>query len=367
MPHWPTIDANLQCIPPVPKHISMPWDAADELLATQSRHLNNCGRSPDLIIGDRYGALACAYPSALVYTDSLSAKLAIQTNLLKNKLPQACISFDLTEACLNAASQANHQPIIAAKFPKQFDLLQLYVHEVSKINGRLMLAGMQKHIPVKWLNWLEDHSDGYQQSRIIKKARLVSMEPRNTLETSIGRPDKHYQLDDLTLSATAGVYGREALDPGAAAIMAFLPSNHSGRIADLGCGNGVLSLKLKQTNPAAEIVGIDDSYRAIVAAEHNSQQANLAIQWQHSDVLQQVEGQFDFIVCNPPFHDGHKILSNIAERMFQQSHQSLIKGGVLLVVANRHLPYFKLLKNNFSVSTEKCSDTRFSIYRCQKI
>ncbi|GAL29620.1 23S rRNA (guanine-N-2-) -methyltransferase RlmG [Vibrio variabilis] len=40
-------------------------------------------------------------------------------------------------------------------------------------------------------------------------------------------------------------------------------------VVDLGCGNGVLSLKLKKTFPQARITAVDESYMATASAKNN--------------------------------------------------------------------------------------------------
>ncbi len=83
-----------------------------------------------------------------------------------------------------------------------------------------------------------------------------------------------------------------------------------------------------------------------------------------AEVLSSVEETLDTVICNPPFHDGHKQLTSIAESMFHESFHQLRSGGELLVVANRHLPYTKVLKRLFRNVELISDDKRFNIYRC---
>ena len=50
--------------------------------------------------------------------------------------------------------------------------------------------------------------------------------------------------------------------------------------------------------------------------------------------------------------------------MFHESFHQLRSGGELLVVANRHLPYIKVLKRLFRNVELISDDKRFNIYRC---
>ena len=52
-----------------------------------------------------------------------------------------------------------------------------------------------------------------------------------------------------------------------------------------------------------------------------------------------VNGDLDFIVTNPPFHDGGAEDKRLGQNFIRQAAAMLKKGGVLWLVANRHLPY----------------------------
>jgi 16S rRNA (guanine1207-N2)-methyltransferase len=50
-------------------------------------------------------------------------------------------------------------------------------------------------------------------------------------------------------------------------------------------------------------------------------------------------GDLDFVVTNPPFHDGGAEDKRLGQAFIRQAAGMLGKGGVLWLVANRHLPY----------------------------
>ncbi len=50
-------------------------------------------------------------------------------------------------------------------------------------------------------------------------------------------------------------------------------------------------------------------------------------------------GDLDFIVTNPPFHDGGTEDKRLGQAFIQKAAAMLKKGGVMWLVANRHLPY----------------------------
>jgi 16S rRNA (guanine1207-N2)-methyltransferase len=58
-------------------------------------------------------------------------------------------------------------------------------------------------------------------------------------------------------------------------------------------------------------------------------------------------GGLDFIVMNPPFHDGGAEDRRLGQAFIKKAAEMLRKGGVLWLVANRHLPYEAELKEAF--------------------
>ncbi len=348
---WQDITLKLECWPPLPEHIAKAWDAADEYLWQE------CDKNTStLIINDRYGALACALPQASRWLDSQSAAQAAEHNLQRLAARSAPAFF--------AAENLPKAKQVLIKVPKNFELLHFYLASCQAQlapDTEYLLAGMSKHWPISWLNWLEEHSH-YQQLPLHKKARLVKLKLKALPKVPLWRG---YDYADLKLEALPGVFARDKLDIGSRVLLENIPKLY-GDLCDLGCGNGLLGLSLAQKNTLNSLTLCDDSYLAVISAKHNAKQlAQPPVHCVHSDGLAQISTQFDVIVCNPPFHDGHKELTNIALMMFAQSKKHLKAGGTLFVIANRHLPYLGALKKHFKRVDSIAADTRFSLYQCQ--
>jgi putative methylase len=81
---------------------------------------------------------------------------------------------------------------------------------------------------------------------------------------------------------------------------ACVEGNIQGRsVADLGCGNGVLSIAAKLME-ASEVLGIDIDPAAVEVATSNARALGLDITYRAEDVLS-VKGRFDTVIQNPPF------------------------------------------------------------------
>lgn len=354
MPVWQHTGLTLDCYPKVPAHVSLPWDAADEYLLEQCNHSSSVST---LLLNDRHGALSCALPHTASYNDSASGRIATQRNRALNSLPDAHIVDSL-----QAAEQ------ILVKIPKNWEQLldQLALITALAPTATVYLAGMAKHIPVSWLQWLEKNASRYTQYKIMRKARLIELTPSNLMTTSNDR-FKGYKSDSgLNLSALPGVFARLQMDIGSRVMLEHLPKDMTGTVCDLGCGNGLLALSIKQKHPETRVIATDDSLLAVESARRNAEANDLSIDVRHGNILQAVEESLDWVVCNPPFHDGHKQLTNIADAMFLQSQQQLKSNGTLLVIANRHLPYQAKLKSLFGSVHSLSSDKRFVVYECRK-
>lgn len=352
MPTWPYNQRELYCYPAVPDHVSLPWDAGDEYL------LQLAEQQPTVIFNDRHGAIASSMADDVQpVLDSACALHALRRNWPNTEAPQH-LWLEQPNNKLNGFKQA------LIKFPKSFDALLRYLDwclQHLTTDHIIHIAGAAKHIPVNWLNWLEQHSEHYQQHRIVRKARAVSLRLNAVpeLQTWLG----YRTQDNLQLRALPLVFSREREDRGGRALLDKLPPL-DGRVLDLGCGNGLLGLSIKQRWPRCQVTLTDDSFSAYLSSKANAERNQLQAECCHGDTCEAVSGPFDTIVCNPPFHDGHKQLTNLAQRMFEQAAQCLASNGQLWVVANRHLPYKPLLQRYFRSITTIGAD-KFILYHCQ--
>lgn len=81
---------------------------------------------------------------------------------------------------------------------------------------------------------------------------------------------------------------------------AFSEGDIQGKsVADLGCGNGVLSVAAKIMG-ASEVLGVDLDPGAVRIASENAKILGLDITFREGDVSS-VSGRFDTVVQNPPF------------------------------------------------------------------
>lgn len=133
-----------------------------------------------------------------------------------------------------------------------------------------------------------------------------------------------------------GVFAWDRVDPGSALLAQHLPPM-MGAGADLGCGYGALAtVVLRSQVTALRLIDLDR--RAVEAARKNVVDPRAAFDWADVRTLE-ATGDLDFVVTNPPFHDGGTEDKRLGQAFIQKAAAMLKKGGVMWLVANRHLPY----------------------------
>ncbi len=152
---------------------------------------------------------------------------------------------------------------------------------------------------------------------------------------------------DTGFVSQAGIYGWDKIDQGSEILAQHLPKL-SGRGADFGCGYGYLVRTVLQHKNVSELICIDADKRALECCMRNCEDDRVSMRWE--DLTKRVDGlnDLDFIVMNPPFHEGKAADSNIGKAFVVRVAASLKQGGVLYMVANVHLPYEDVLQDKFS-------------------
>ena len=378
------------------------WDAADELLidnlATEhalvlDEQANNDSRL--LVINDQFGALTTSLhrhkPDS--WNDSSISHLATRLNYEENFKSESD-----SESTFNAISSTDtlsgSYAIVLIKIPKTLSLLEQQLSSLSHhINSDTIIiaAGMTKSIHSSTLALFEKHLGETTTSRATKKARLVFCKVDSKIipseSASPALTATRYFADplDSELISYANGFSRDRLDLGARAMMqamdeAALPDAEN--IADLACGNGVLGLHalnaigkdINKVDKQRCITFIDESYMAVAAAKENYQHVisdadkhKIVPSFVVQDSIKKPEVNYDWIICNPPFHIGTAMDTYIANRMFQQSFIALQRTGQLWVVANRHLKYENQIRKIFKNAKIVLSNKKFVVIAATKM
>lgn len=136
--------------------------------------------------------------------------------------------------------------------------------------------------------------------------------------------------NELTFTTDAGVFSRDGLDRGTEALLEALPAL-SGRVLDLGCGWGAVGVALGKKQPALEIVMTDINRRAVELARRNLDANGVRAEVVQGDGFENVTGEFDAILTNPPIRAGKAVIYGL----FARARAFLKPGGALYVVIRK--------------------------------
>lgn len=348
------------------------WDAGDEYLINHLVENELIRHKKVLILNDSFGALSCFLSDQChvsTMTDSFIATSAIQANLDRNHKP-------LPAMLKSTDSVPKDVDLVLMQLPKSNRMLtwQLSQLRTQLPSGTPVIAvNKAKEIHSSTLKLFERFLGETKTSLAWKKHRLVFSSVDKKL-SSIAETSCDWSVEeyDIQLSNLANVYSGESLDLGARFILKHLPDNlgHS-RVIDLGCGNGVLSVRLAQLNPNISLTCVDESFMAVESAMQNMTLNSIALE--HQGVTNNCLDGFqaasaDFIVCNPPFHQQQAVTDHIAWQMFCDAKHVLDKEGKLLVIGNRHLGYHNKLSRLFTKEQVRtvASNNKFVILEATK-
>lgn len=348
------------------------FDAADQYLLEHLAAQVPQASCRVLVLNDSFGALAASLAGHVQVTssgDSHLAHLALEKNLAGNGRPFDSVPFI-------PASETFPGPFdrVLVRVPKTLALLeeQLICLQGQLAPGAQVIAGaMIKHLPRAAGDLMEKYIGPVQASLAQKKARLLiaSVGERPTARSPY---PSRYRLDSpaLELVNHANVFCREGLDIGTRAFLPHLPRDLGrARIADLGCGNGVLAIACALANPDAQFTLVDESFMAVQSARENWQAAlgEREVTIRAADGLAGQEKQsLDVVLCNPPFHQQQVVGDFLAWRMFQQAREALEVGGALYIVGNRHLGYHSKLARLFRGVEQVAATPKFVVLKARK-
>lgn len=177
-----------------------------------------------------------------------------------------------------------------------------------------------------------------------------------------GAPRFHEGLNAWT---QPGVFSWDRVDPGSA-LLAKTMIPLAGKGADFGAGIGFLS-KVALASPKLEsLLLIDSDRRAVEAARRNIDDPRATIHWGDVRTAAIEPGSLDFVIMNPPFHDGGTEDRQLGQAFIRRAADVLRRGGTLWLVANRHLPYEKVLAEVFKTAPSRADTGGYKVFEARK-
>jgi len=179
---------------------------------------------------------------------------------------------------------------------------------------------------------------------------------------------KYYsiQVQDKTLKIAAlpGVFSQNALDIGTAVLLENLPELISGKVLDFGCGAGVIAAYIGTVHPTTQLTLVDVSALALHSAQTTLSLNQLSGEYIASNSLSDVKNSYDFVISNPPFHQGVKTHYAATEQFLSQIKQNLSSKGSITIVANSFLKYLPIMEKAIGDTKTLVIKKGFAVYQC---
>ncbi|MBA6389814.1 methyltransferase [Colwellia sp. BRX10-3] len=179
---------------------------------------------------------------------------------------------------------------------------------------------------------------------------------------------KHYQIQvqekTLEIAALPGVFSQNALDTGTEILLAHLPDIMAGKVLDFGCGAGVIAAYIGTVYPQTKLTLVDVSALALHSAQTTLSLNKLSGELIASNSLSDVRERYDFVISNPPFHQGVKTHYAATEQFLADIKQNLARNGCITIVANSFLKYLPIMQEAIGKTKTLAIKKGFAVYQC---
>ncbi len=156
----------------------------------------------------------------------------------------------------------------------------------------------------------------------------------------------------ISIRSLPGVFSFDQLDHGTHMLLDTLSIQPGAKVLDAGCGYGIIGIAAAVLG-AGRVNMIDNNLLAIAACRETirlNQIENTSVQ--AGDLMDPLAWeQYDLVLSNPPFHTGQAVDYQIAQTMIEHAHQALVRGGKLIIVANRFIRYDRLIEKIYGSCT----------------
>lgn len=311
-------------------------------------------------------ALLHAFEAESLAVDALPLLLMPDDIKLTSKFPKAIIWHPMADQA-SLWSQRGHQVLsdldaddkyktVILCCPKQKDEALYLMARALKLLEKdgILLAAADNQAGGKSLEkqlWSLTPDTGNLSKHKCRVVWTTSLDRLDTTEINRAILAGSVRTRNDGLETQPGLFSWDHLDKGTNVLLHHLPFSFTGMGADFGCGVGVLGARLLQRHTdITRLYCIDNDGRAVSCAQKNLEKWRDRCDFMWADVrkLPQLP-PLDFIVMNPPFHQG-KMDSNLLGQNFITAAAAHLKpGGMLVFVANVHLPYESVLMQHFSM------------------
>ena len=171
--------------------------------------------------------------------------------------------------------------------------------------------------------------------------------------------DRHFVCEfegkSLYFETDAGVFSKQHVDPGSELLCRTLPAELAGDVLDMGCGWGAMTVMMLSTHPGIRATMAEINERALELARKNVALNGMTAEAVLTDGFQQIRGQFDAVIMNPPIRAGKRVIY----QMFTDAKAHLKPEGSLFLVIRKQqgapsaLSFLKEIYDSADVRTKE--------------
>ncbi len=281
---------------------------------------------------------------------------------------------DIEFSAFPQTSEKKYQWIIV-NLTRQKDLLRMMLDCAADLlteDGVLWLAGENKAGIKSADKLLKLH---FGEIRKLDNARHCSLyEAKNRLNQRPFMPQSYRQewtLNcqpvEINVTSYPGVFAHGRLDAGTALLLgALFKMKLEGDVLDFACGAGLIGACIAANHPKTNVTLLDSNALALKACAETLAVNHLSGAVLASDGLKELNGSFDLVVSNPPIHADVKTDSQLGMRLLESVHEFINPGGMLIMVANVHLPYERWLEQKFRRYNELAANDHYKVIVAKK-
>ena len=167
----------------------------------------------------------------------------------------------------------------------------------------------------------------------------------------------------LAFETDAGVFSKQHIDPGSELLCKALPDGLTGRVLDMGCGWGAMTVMTLAAHPDVQMTMADVNERALALAVRNVAANGMQAEALLSDGFERVEGMFDAVITNPPIRAGKAVIY----KMFEDAKAHLVPGSALYLVIRKQQgapSALKFLRELYAGAEVIARDGGYWVIRC---
>ncbi|WP_206485205.1 methyltransferase [Thalassotalea sp. G2M2-11] len=329
--------------------------------------------------------------------DLLKAKTPLLINmpdddaaqLIKQQNPQSQVSYYDTNFELHLAHQAkpNHACIFAAQYQTDITHDLVIITFPKSKNELLFTLSMLADCTTEDTNILllgENKSGIKSIAKLIKDLctycnKVDAARHCLMFEITLSNSQQAFNLDDwynyyqvelgqtsFKVAALPGVFSQKGLDTGSKVLLEHLPNSITGSLLDFGCGAGVIATFIGLTHPQTELTLADVNALALTSSQKTLAINGLTGKTIATNSLSHIQEKYQFVISNPPFHQGIKTHYLATEQFLAGVYQQLTPQGRLLIVANSFLQYQPIIEQAFGHVNTIVKKQGFSVYQAKR-